>query len=77
MKRRAVRRGHSLEAEVRDILTQTPDLPAPSVITAEGLGTQMARSARENGVTNEDIDELERNIAAGRKSWRTRTVEFD
>ena len=77
LKRRAERHGHSLEAEVRDILSHTPELPAASASAGEGLGTLMARAARDSGVTNEDIDELERNIAEGRKNWRTRPVEFD
>jgi antitoxin FitA len=76
LKRRATRHGRSLEAEVRDILSQVPEPPAAEVGNAEGLGTGLARILRETGITNEDVDELERIIEEGRKNWRTRDVEF-
>ena len=77
LKRRAERHGHSLEAEVRRVLAEVPELPPLPVDGGEGWATRFARKMQEIGVTNEDIDELERAIAEGRQSWQSRPVEFD
>lgn len=76
LRRRASLHGRSLEAEVREILSSVPNPPAEPE-KREGLGTAMARRARELGITNEDVDELERIIQEGRKSWQTKPIEFD
>ncbi len=77
LKRRAKRHGHSLEAEVRHVLAEVPELPPLPAEGGEGWATRLARRMSEIGVTKEDVDELEHNIAEGRKSWRSRPVEFD
>ena len=77
LKRRAKRHGHSLEAEVRRVLTEVPELPSPLPNDGEGWATELARKMREIGIISEDVDELERTIAQGRKQWRTRNLAFD
>lgn len=77
LKRRAVSHGRSLEAEVREILTNVPEAASHRPGEREGLGTAMMRRARELGITNEDVDELERLIQEGRKHWQTKPVAFD
>ena len=78
LKRRAKRHGRSLEAEVRDVLEKAAllaaDQPAPR---RGGLGTELARQMAKQGVTNADVDELERIIREGRKTWSTRVLDFD
>ena len=72
LKRRASRHGCSLEAEVRDILAQVAEPPPVEMTTGKGWASALAERMREIGVTNEDIDELNRNIAELRRDWRTR-----
>lgn len=50
------------------------DQPAPK---RGGLGTVLAIQMAKHGVTNADVDELERIIREGRKTWSTRVVDFD
>ena len=76
LRRRATAHGRSLEAEVREILSRVEETPA-TADEKEGLGTAMARRSRELGITNEDVDELDRIIEAGRKDWQTKPVDFD
>ena len=77
LKRRAKQHGHSLEAEVRLVLAGVPDLPSPLPEDGVGWATKLARRMQDIGITNEDIDDLERTIAEGRKQWRTRDLGFD
>jgi antitoxin FitA len=77
LKRRAKRHGRSLEAEARNVLADAPEPPPLPVDDGEGWATKLARRMAEIGVTNEDIDELDRAIAEGRKQWRTRDLGFD
>ena len=77
LKERARRHGHSLEAEVRRVLSDVPEIPPMPASEEEGWATRLARQMQQIGVTDEDVDELERSIAEGRKAWRSRPVEFD
>ncbi len=55
---RATRHGRSTEAEVRAILESVVNPPE-----RVKLGTLLQELSRRAGVTNEDVDELERNMA--------------
>lgn len=77
LQRRAKQHDHSLEAEVRLVLTEVPELPSPVTEEGQGWATKLAREMQEIGITNEDVDELERTIAEGRKQWRTRDLGLD
>jgi plasmid stability protein len=76
LRARAKAHGRSLEAEVRDVLEKAAR-EAPMGKPATGLGTQIVEAMRGIGLTNEDVEELERIIAEGRKDWRTPAIEFD
>ena len=77
LKARAKSHGRSLEAEVRDVLEKAVASAPVHGATAEGFGTALARKMAAHGVTDADVDELERLIADGRRSWGGRPVEFD
>lgn len=75
LKRRAKLHGRSLEAEVRELLEKVPDEKVP-VEDTTGWASRLAEEIRQIGVTKEDVDELERIIAEGRKGWRVKPIEF-
>lgn len=75
LKRRAKRHGHSLEAEVRLVLAEVPELPQSAADDGENWVKRAARKIAETGVTSEDVDALNDSIAELRRDWRTR--EFD
>ncbi len=58
---RATQHGRSTEAEVRAILESVVKPPE-----RVKLGTLLQEMSRRAGVTNEDVDELERNLAKDR-----------
>ena len=77
LQRRADQHRHSLEAEVLLVLAEVPELPSPLPDDGEGWATKLARKMQEIGVSNDDIDDLERAIADGRRQWRTLELAFD
>jgi hypothetical protein len=73
LRRRAIRHGRSLEAEVREILREAVrvDKPAADDIDKIGFGTWMARRFAGIGLREgEDIEEI-------RGDWGFRTPDFD
>ena len=54
LQRRATEHGRSLEAEVRDILREAANVPAPT----DGLGSEIVRLVRECGERFPEIEEL-------------------
>jgi len=54
LQRRASRHGHSLQAEIRDILREASKNPAP----AHGLGTELVRIFQGSGEEFPEIKEL-------------------
>jgi plasmid stability protein len=71
---RARRHGRSLEAEARDILERTVARETSSKTGEKGWVGQLTRRMKEIGVTREDTEELERNIAELRRTWRARDL---
>lgn len=59
---RATQHGRSTEAEVRAILESVVKPPERMK-----LGTLLQEMSRRAGLTNEDVDELERNLARDRR----------
>lgn len=69
---RAAQHGRSTEAEVRHILE--------AAVKPEGrvrLGTLMHEIARKAGITDEDVNVLQKNIQEQRKKARHRPVTFE
>ncbi|GMU64114.1 MAG: hypothetical protein AMXMBFR36_03880 [Acidobacteriota bacterium] len=69
---RAAQHGRSTEAEVRAILE--------SAVKLEGrvqVGTLMHEIARKTGITDADVNALEKNIEEQRKGARRAPVNFD
>lgn len=64
LRQRAKLHGHSMEAEIRDILRNAVTTPAES---DQGLGTRIASRFRDIGL-NEPIDEL--------RDWQARIPDF-
>ena len=74
LKRRATRHGHSLEAEVRLVLSQVPELPPSTVGEPGSWVDEHIRQLEKIGVTEEDVDALNESIAELRRHWRTREL---
>lgn len=72
LRMRAAQHGRSTEAEVRAILESAVQ-PAGRI----QLGTVMMEISRKAGLTNEDVDALEKNIEEQRKGARHRPVSFE
>jgi plasmid stability protein len=69
---RAAQHGRSTEAEVREILA--------AAVKSEGrveLGTLMYEIGRKAGLTDEDVNALQKNIEEQRKGARHRPVTFE
>jgi plasmid stability protein len=72
LRMRAAQHGRSTEAEVREILE--------AAVKPEGrvkFGTLMHEIARKAGITDEDVNALQKNIEEQRKSARYRPVTFE
>ncbi len=72
LRMRAAQHGRSTEAEVRDILK--------AAVQPKGrakLGTLMNEIARKAGITDEDVDALQKNIEEQRKGARHSPVSFE
>jgi plasmid stability protein len=72
LRMRAAKHGRSTEAEVRAILA--------SAVKPEGrvhLGTLMYEIGRKAGLTNEDVNALEKNIEEQREGARQVPVNFE
>lgn len=76
LKRRAEANGRSLEAEVRDILAQTPPLPTRTKAKKEGAGTALAKQLKKIKVSDETWKSFEENLKAVRRDWRPRKIDF-
>ncbi|MEQ1718244.1 MAG: Arc family DNA-binding protein [Hyphomicrobium sp.] len=76
LQRRAARHGRSLEAEVRDILAQAPEVEA-SGNKRIGTGTLLVRKLAKHKVDDADWHALEDNMKVLRKNWRVRDVDLD
>lgn len=74
LRSRAKRNGRSLEAEARDILVRSLNGGSPARESKPGWAADLAQRMKKIGVTHADVEELERNIADLRKTWRTRDV---
>lgn len=78
LKRRAELHGRSLEAEVRDILANTPASPARSSRKSkEGLGTLLLKKQSKSRLTAADWKSFDDAITSLRKNWRTRDIGLD
>ena len=77
LKRRAKQHGRSLEAEVREILMRAPDASPNDKNTEKGWASKLVERMRPIGVTDEDMAELNRNIAELRRDWRMRDIDLD
>lgn len=77
LKRRAIKHGRSLEAEVRDILANVPEPLTSKRDKSPGIGALLVKKQRRLGVARADIDELNRNIAELRSAWRMRDVKVE
>jgi plasmid stability protein len=77
LQRRAKRHGRSLEAEVREILCQVPEPAAASSRDAENITLQLIDRIQRIGITNEDIDALNENIAIAGRNRRTFKLDDD
>lgn len=75
LKRRAKRHGHSLEAEARQILSQTPELP-PAHGADDDWTAEHVRKLAEIGTTGEDIDALNEGIAELRADRQMRNLDI-
>ncbi|MGQ0673452.1 MAG: FitA-like ribbon-helix-helix domain-containing protein [Hyphomicrobium sp.] len=76
LKKRAEQHGRSLEAEVRDILSNVASAPAPTA-SKEGLGTELARKLKKYKLSREDWETFELGIAELRKNRRIGTGDLD
>lgn len=72
LKVRAAQHGRSTEAEVREILKASVQPKEPVT-----LGTLMHEIARRAGITDEDVNALQKNIEEQRKGARHRPVTFE
>lgn len=75
LKRRAKRHGRSLEAEVRDVLSQVPEPGTASPEDASDVVAALIRRQREIGVTSGDIDALKSSIAEFRREQRLHDID--
>lgn len=77
LKRRAVARGVSLEAEVRDILSATADVTGPATKSSKhGVVAALLRSQAENPIDDKTWAEFEKNLRNVRKNARMRPVDL-
>ena len=76
---RAARHGRSAEAEALAILQDTvqPDLPPAQHGKSHNIVAAFADAARAAGLTNEDVDIIERSVAEGRAEARQRYKAVD
>ena len=71
---RAKRNGRSVEAEAREILQATLAGDKPNKKSQPGLADEISSISKKFGITKQDTDELEQNIAELRSKWRGRDV---
>lgn len=70
LKVRARRHGRSLEAEVRDVLTEAVRADEPGEESkSEGLGARMRRRLGNSGLTRDEWEEFDRELARIRTEW--------
>ena len=74
LKRRAERHGRSLEAEVRDILSQAIEPEAGSENSAHIVAQLVGRLSK-IGITEEDVDALNESIAELRQDRRVHKLD--
>jgi antitoxin FitA len=74
LKRRANNNGRSLEAEVREILSQAS--ASPKVAPKGGLGTRLALKQARQKLTKAEWDAFEKNLKDLRRNWRVKDIDF-
>ena len=77
LKRRAKLHGRSLEAEVREILSSIPEPAKSEGMKGVSIGTLLAQRQRALGISQDDMDALDRNIAELRSEWKIRDLKLD
>jgi antitoxin FitA len=75
LKRRAKRHGRSLEAEVRDVLSQVQEPGAESPQDTSDFVARLIRRQRKIGITDADIDALNGSIEELRREWRLHDID--
>ena len=75
LKRRAKRHGRSLEAEVRDVLSQVQEPGAASHPDAADFVASLIRRQREIGITRGDVDALNASIAELGREQRLHDID--
>ena len=77
LKQLAKSRGRSLEAEVRDILTDVSEaLEASSAQPKENIADVLIREQAKHPISDDVWEEFNRNLKDVRRSWKVRKVDF-